>query len=125
MDGVASVLAEARTVGLEIRVNADRLVVRGPQRHEAIARRLLAQKPAVIALLTEENAEIAWRVAAMRPQVPLRGAIPLLMARLGIPALNHCISCGDPIPAQRRYRCAPCARATWAVLHDVREAVPS
>jgi hypothetical protein len=125
MDGVAPVLAAARMVGLEVWVKAERLVVRGPRQHEVLARQLLANKPAVIALLAEEDAEIAWRIAAMRPQVPVRGPIPLLIARESNPAPACCVSCGNPIPAHRRYRCAPCARATWIVLHDVREAVPS
>ena len=81
VERVAGVLAEARAVGLEVRAEADRLVVRGPRLHEAIARQLLEQKPVVLALLAEEEAELGWRVAAMRPQVPLRGPIPVLVAR--------------------------------------------
>jgi len=70
--------------------------------------------------------EIAWRVAAMRPQIPLRGPIPFLVARLDLVtpcAPGHCGSCGEPLQERRRYRCAPCQEAAWQVLNEVREGV--
>ncbi len=123
MVGVAPVLAEARTIGLEVRVEADRLVVRGPRQHEAIARQLLAHKPAVIALLAEEEAEIEWRVAAMRPQMPARGPVPFLVARQSEVAAGSCPSCGDSLPPGRTYRCPPCAKASRLVVYAEREGV--
>ena len=64
--------------------------------------------------------EVAWRLAAMRPQVPVTGAIPLLIARPGIRfAPGSCGSCGDPLAAEERYRCRPCVAAAVAALEAV------
>src|SRR5687767_10962922 len=68
-------LAAARAAGLEVRADGGRLVVRGPTTAEALVRPLVSQPGAVLALLAAEDADVAWRVAAMRPQVPRRGAI--------------------------------------------------
>ncbi len=76
-----TVLTEARAVGLEVRAEPGRLVVRGPRSQETVAQRLLERKSEVSALLAAEDAEVAWRIDAMRPQVPRRGAIPVLVAR--------------------------------------------
>ena len=122
MDRVASAaLAEARAAGLEVRAEADRLRVRGPRSREDLARKLLERKQEVLALLAEEDAEVAWRGAAMRPQVPPRGPIPVLVAREVVPAPGCCPSCGDPLGEGRSLRCGACARAAWLVLHEVRE----
>jgi hypothetical protein len=123
MDRVSAVLAEARSAGLQVRAVADRLIVRGPRAQEALAQRLLAQKPVVLALLAQEDAELAWRIAAMRSQVPARGPIPFLKARDAEPAIGGCLSCGDALRGGRSYRCASCARAAWTVLHAEREGV--
>src|SRR5262245_37508294 len=50
MDGV-TLLEEARTAGLIVRSIGRSLEIRGPRRAEAIAKRLLAQKPVVKAAL--------------------------------------------------------------------------
>jgi hypothetical protein len=123
VERVAGVLAEARAVGLEVRAEADRLVVRGPRLHEEIARQLLALKPVVLALLIEEEAELGWRIEAMRPQVPERGPIPVLVARAVSPSPGHCLSCGEPLPPERPMRCALCVRAAQVVLGWIREGV--
>ena len=116
-------LAEARAVGLEVRAEADRLVVRGPRLHEAMARQLLEQKPVVLALLAEEEMALGWRIAAMRPQVPLRGPIPVLIAREVAAIPGRCFSCGEPLAPGRTMRCALCIRAAQRVLGWVREGV--
>ena len=123
MERVAVAVAEARAAGLEIRAEAERLVVRGPRVHERIAHHLLEQKSAVLALLAQQDAEVAWRVATMRPQVTARGPIPILMARDTPPKAGCCISCGEPLADNNRYRCSPCAQAAWLVLSEVREGV--
>jgi hypothetical protein len=72
--------------------------------------------------------EIAWRVAAMRPQIPLRGPIPFLVARLDLVtscAPGHCGSCGEPLHEGQRFRCSPCQEAAWLALNEVREGVPA
>jgi hypothetical protein len=123
VERVATVLAEARAVGLEVRAETDRLVVRGPRLHEAIARDLLEQKPAVLELLAEEEIALAWRVEAMRAQVPQRGPIPVLVAREVAVIAGHCLSCGEPLASGRSVRCAHCVRAAQRVLSWVREGV--
>ena len=65
--------------------------------------------------------EVAWRVAALAPQVPTHGPIGRLLARTNTPtvnALHHCSTCGDPLgSADGRYRCKPCQFALWIVLN--------
>jgi hypothetical protein len=123
VERVAVVLAEARSVGLEVRAEGDRLVVRGLRLHEALAQQLLEQKPVVLSLLAEEDVELGWRIKAMRPQAPARGAIPVLVAREVPAVLGHCLSCGESLTPGRTLRCALCVRATQVVLGWVREGV--
>ena len=119
MDGL-TLLAEARQAGLHVTVSGDQLVVRGPARLGSLARRLLAEKPAIVDALTAEQ-EVAWRIDAMRPQMTRTGAIPLLLARPGAPwATGCCCSCGDRLTSDDRYRCTPCATAAIAVLESTR-----
>ena len=117
-------LAEARAAGMEVRAEPGRLVVRGPRSRAELARRLLDRTAEVLALLAAEDAEVAWRAAAMRPQVPRRGPIPFLRARNAVPRTEGCLSCGGALDEGQTYCCAPCAKAAWAVLHEVREGVP-
>ncbi len=118
MDGL-TLLAEARDAGLQVTVSGDQLVVRGPARLAAMARRLLAGKPAIVDALTAEQ-EVAWRIEAMRPQVTRTGAIPLLLARPGAPwDRGCCCSCGEPLTAADHYRCRYCAAASVAVLDEL------
>ena len=115
MDGL-TLLREARQAGLFVTTHGQSLVVQGPRRLEPVARRLLAAKASIIDALTEEQ-EVAWRVAAMRPQMTRTGAIPLLLARSGAPfEVGGCCSCGDTLVPGERYRCRPCVAAVVAVL---------
>jgi len=50
MDGL-NLLREARAVGLAVRAEGDRLVIRGPRQAEPVARKLLAHKYDVLPLL--------------------------------------------------------------------------
>jgi hypothetical protein len=60
VDGsVVTVLMEARAVGLEVRAEPGRLVVRGPRSLEKVAHRLLERKADVVAVLAAEDAEVA------------------------------------------------------------------
>jgi hypothetical protein len=118
VDGLM-LLRQARQAGLRVGTDGNRLVVEGPRRLETMAEALLADKPAVLRALAQEG-EIAWRVEVMRPQVPAKGAIPLLVARPGGPwDQGRCCSCGDALEADERYRCGPCVAATVAVLETV------
>jgi hypothetical protein len=120
VDGL-TLLRDARTAGLAVTTDGDRLIIRGPRALESLARSVLAAKPAVLAALATETDEVAWRIAAMRPQVPASGPVPLLLARSGIHfPLVSCCSCGDPLPAPHRYRCDPCTAAVIAVLEAAR-----
>jgi hypothetical protein len=148
---IVTLLREAESAGLQVRADAGRLVVRGPRSLEPLAKKLLARKSDLLPLLTREeiedgtnvvaddvvrspgggdraqparpvDPEVAWRVEAMRPQVPRRGPIPLLVARREVvPQPDCCLSCGDPLPEGRRYRCGPCQEAAWRVLTEIRE----
>ena len=116
-------LAEARAAGMEVRAEPGRLVVRGPRSRAELAQRLLDRTAEVLALLAAEDAEVAWRATAMRPQVPRRGPIPILVARDTAPRAGGCVSCGERLVDGRIARCGACARAAWLVLHEVREGV--
>jgi hypothetical protein len=123
---VLSLLAEARAAGLNVRAEGDTLIVRGPRSAEAIVAQLRDHKPEVLALLEAADPEVAWRVAALRPQISARGPIRWLAARTDTPATDAprcCGSCGDPLPVGRRFRCVPCVRAIEIVLNAVQEEV--
>jgi hypothetical protein len=123
MERVAAALAEARALGLEVRAESDRLVVRGPRVYEPVAHRLLADKPAVLRVLHAEEAEITWRAAAMRPQCPRSGPIPLLLARPITAVDGACLSCGIPIATTSVPRCRFCTQAAQLVLAEIRESI--
>jgi hypothetical protein len=73
-----------------------------------------------------DDGEIAWRVAAMRPQLPPRGPLLFLTARPGLPAsATHCWSCGEPLLPGQQYRGTACARAVRQLLDEIREGVRS
>ena len=124
MESVITVYVQARAAGLQIAADGEQLVVRGHPSLEPIARAVLAHKPAILAILATPDSEVWWRVAAMRPQVPLCGPIPRLLARPGTPAVDapgYCGACGDPLPEMSRYCCPPCVRAKWLVLNEEQE----
>ena len=54
MDGL-TLLQQARAAGLTVAVDGDRLRIRGPRRAEPMARRLLEQKPLVLAALSSSS----------------------------------------------------------------------
>ncbi len=148
---IVTLLREAERVGLQVRTDGDKLIVRGPRSLESLARKLLERKADLLPLLTRKEAtygpdvvvdaalpgpgiqpvaepappldpEVAWRIELMRPQVPRRGPIPFLVARPEVvPQPDCCLSCGDPLPEGRRYRCGPCQRAVEIVLDETRE----
>ena len=47
MDGVDLIL-EAKAAGLSVALDGDRLVIRGPRSADAVARKLITNKPAVV-----------------------------------------------------------------------------
>ncbi len=119
MDGL-TLLREARRVGLDVDVDGDHLVVRGPRRLEPVARRLLERRDQVLQALAFERAEVVWRVEAMRPAARRGGLVPLLLARPDAArGTGRCCSCGDALDPADRYRCRPCVEAAVRVLETL------
>jgi len=121
--GPTEVLAELARRGVEVAVDGDRLRFRPQGAVTPDLRAALAEHKADLIRLLGDDEEVAWRVEAMRPQVPRTGAIPVLLAR---PEAKYaprgtCVSCGGPLAAGRRSRCAPCVRAVERALNEVRE----
>jgi hypothetical protein len=58
MECVTTLLEQAQAAGLEVRADGDRLVVRGPQSAEALARQLLAHKGDLMRLLSAPPADV-------------------------------------------------------------------
>ena len=54
MGSISDLLKEARDAGLTVRVDGERLVVRGPRSAEAMARHVLDRKPEVLAVLADQ-----------------------------------------------------------------------
>lgn len=64
--------------------------------------------------------DVAWRVEAMLPQIPVNAPIPLLVAREAIePQAGCCLSCGEPLESDDRNRCTACCRAANLALELV------
>ena len=59
MAGV-KLLEEARAAGLKVRVEGDRLIVRGPKSAERVAKALLEKKAEVLALLNRQPQYSPW-----------------------------------------------------------------
>jgi hypothetical protein len=120
MDGLASLLVEARCSGLTVQVEGERLVVRGPRSATAVATQLLARKAEVLASLTSEEAAVQERMDTLRPLVPRSGPIPFLLVRPQQEVQPGCCpSCGEPLEPTDRYRCRFCVEAVRRVLAQV------
>ena len=66
-------LEEARAAGLKVRVEGDRLIVRGPKSTERVARTLLEKKAEVLALLSQQSpfpCPECKRAIRLEPAVP-------------------------------------------------------
>jgi len=110
-------LGEARAAGFSVRAEEDRLIVKGPTIRRDLVDRILADKAGVLAALAEgAEAEIAWRVSVMAPQIPATGTIPVLVARRNAAGPADCLSCGNPMEAGQRYVCRACAEAARRVV---------
>jgi hypothetical protein len=122
--GAPEILAELARRGVEVAVDGDRIRFRPQGAVTPDMRAALAEHKAdLIRLLGTDDSEVAWRVEAMRPQVPRTGTIPVLLARPEAKTApsGTCVSCGDPLAPDRRIRCAPCVSAVERVLNEVRE----
>lgn len=117
--GVVALLADARRAGLMLRADRDRLVIQGPRLAEPLVRALRVHKPALLALLCQEEPEVQWRLEVWRPYVI--GHKPIWLPPVRPEALvgemvDRCRSCGDPLPQGHRFHCLPCQHARWLVL---------
>lgn len=109
-----TLLTEARAAGLAVRVDGDRLIVRGPRQAEALARRLIAHKAEILTAL----AETASPTGDCEPLRPLPANWPELTALRWGPAV------GDPTPGLTIDRPDPDRRrAALAALADDPEAI--
>jgi hypothetical protein len=123
------VIEDIRALGIELRADetGEKLLFRPKSLMSLdLYRRLHEHKQEILAVLVPDDSEVAWRVVAMRPQVPVRGPIPFLVARssrLAVDAPGRCLSCGDALGEGQKMRCSPCVRAIQLVLDEVREGV--
>jgi hypothetical protein len=112
-----TLLREGRLAGLTVGVQGGRLVVRGPQDLEPVARELLAHKDEVLEALAFMRSEVLWRIEAMRSEAPEREPIPLLLARPeAVRGLDCCCSCGARLGPDEQSRCRACVEAATEVL---------
>jgi hypothetical protein len=125
MTAAAGLLRLAAEQGVEISRVGDRLRVRPAAAiSPALRECLLAAKGELLRLVPEAATQeaVAWRLHAMLAQIPESGPIVgILTARDGAwPADGeHCISCGDSVPAVApgrgafgaRMRCDACSEA--------------
>lgn len=110
----AKLIEELRSRGVTLEAAGDRIRVDAPKGALTPELRLVLtdRKVEIIALLKSGEAEIAWRTAAMLPQIPDKGSLPFLVAREAVePQAGCCLSCGDPLNQDDAYRCAACGRA--------------
>ena len=104
------VIVEA--AGEHLRIDAPKGVIT-PELRDA----LMQRKAEILFLLKPLSSEIAWRVQAILPQIPNKGAIPFLVAKLGkTTRKGHCLSCGDCLIGDEVSRCSLCNRAANLAL---------
>ena len=113
------------SAGCRVAAEGDRLRVTGPRDAPLtpdLRTAVVQHKAELLRLLADDDPDVRWRVAAMRPRVPPTGRIPPMYARrLPAPGPNGCcLSCGEPLTPRNRYHCEPCIRAAWLALREVR-----
>ena len=123
----AAVLVRALgNAGFALTASAGTLTVRPASRLTEDQRQAIrTHRNGLIELIERHDQEaIQWRVEAMRQQVVLGQALPLLVARRDVEATpDTCASCGDsltgPVPVAGVGRCAVCRRAAWIITNDL------
>ncbi len=136
MNTITALLEELSARGITLVADPPALHMKGPTAALTpdLIQNVREHKPEIIAELTAQQVqtdsalspEVAWRVAAMRSQVPPAGPIPFLLARRDAQdAPGLCLSCGDPLGDGRRWRCRSCEEAAELALNQVREGVPA
>jgi hypothetical protein len=112
----AALVAELRVRGVELVAHAGAILAWPPRSlTDAEADEVRMHRAALLAML---EGELSWRVDAMRPQVPVTGPIPFLVAQpfSHAPGPGSCISCGSPVVPAHRARCRLCLLAVQLVL---------
>lgn len=121
----ALLLAQVRRLGVQLVIEGEMLLVDAPKGvlTAVLREALAAHKHELLELLRGDDPEVAWRLEAMRKQVPPSGPIPDLIAREAPIRPGTCFSCGDPLTANQHYRCRPCAVAAaiaiWGICPEV------
>jgi hypothetical protein len=65
----------------------------------------------------EDDEAIAWRIKAMKKQMPTKPPYPLFVAREGVETKKgECYSCGDALTGDSLYLCQYCVSAKAMVL---------
>jgi hypothetical protein len=65
----------------------------------------------------DDDAEIAWRIDALRARLPADGSLPRELTILALtPEPGSCRSCGEPQPFGQTGKCTRCCLASVAVL---------
>ena len=111
---VDDLLAELNRRGVRLALRRHRIAASpaGAVREDERAL-IVAHRPAVRQVLAAADPEVAWRVEAMRAQVPpFSRIIPILQVRTDT-APGTCLSCGVPAADAR---CEPCIAAMHVVL---------
>lgn len=110
-------LAELRGLDVTITTDGADLDLDGPE--DVLTDELLglvaANKAGLLSVLTgPADAEADWRLTAMLDQMARwqGGGIPFLVARREVEVrAGDCLSCGQPLPPDRNWRCAACVEA--------------
>jgi hypothetical protein len=125
MDGL-TLFAEARTAGLEVTADGDRLVVRGPKCLEALAKQLLACKSELLGLLHQESGARPLSEGDPTQIAPKGGGEPIAVVPDGEPPVPEPAAKGrwlverDFDPASIKAALAVCLATEWGgVMPDV------
>ncbi len=113
-------LEALRSAGLEIeRRGEDLLVVRpGGRLTDQERTTLRGSKPALLEELRREEARIAARVQEFMRDLEPGMDVPPFRPSYHVPA-NHCVLCGEPLPASSTYRCRICVAAIHAIFDAI------
>lgn len=106
----AALLVELHMLGATVRLDDGDVRVRAPRGvlTPELVHELRAHKPAVLALLMETEAGIAWRIEAFGDA--------LLAEEAAAGELGVCAWCGSPMPPQPGRKCTRCCLASAALL---------
>jgi hypothetical protein len=114
MTDASELLVDLRCHGIRVDLDGDEIRLRAPRGilTTEMVRAVRAIRPQVQALLVAEEAEIAWRVAAMTDRIG-DGPLPVELVVDDRPEEpGTCRSCGDPTPYGQTGKCTLCCLAS-------------